>query len=291
MPNSIKTNMDLAFISQKTLTLQEFSATCEVLCSVVQEVFAHDSFYSNFETVYRYCYNVVVSCYGSQFYTSLSNFLSDYLASKANEFCTSIVTDEGNFLQSTLTFYNKHKTASVYLSNILMYLDRAYCYPEKRTPVYFLAIQHFGTKIFLNPELSTRFTQALLSFLFTCNINETLENQLDNRETLFRDFLLMLSHADPLFNYEKENLQHISHSPNHVTLYEGKIYLTLFELPFLKELSKNYTKTFASLSVISNFHDFLSQVRNLWYFFFFSKKKTNLSSAYSIKKNFLCFFI
>lgn len=219
------------------LTPDQFDEIWSVLKHAIDQVHAHNAGSLSFEALYRYSYNLVVSRYGPQLYRNVSATLEEHLSTQTARLTAVDETfDDLSFLRELVDFYEDYKTTAKIIADIFMYLDRTYCRPQRRIPLYLLAIDHFRVHLLSRHRILQRMIDAMLAHILRDRQRNpdspNLDYEFDAR--LMKRLILMLTQADPQVTYHTgQGSEHLQDSPDKIRC-DGRFYRTVFEDPFLR---------------------------------------------------------
>jgi len=182
--------------------------------SAIHEIHQQNASVLSFEMLYRNAYNLCLHKHGEILYEGVRKTLDIHLR-KVGE---SVAKAGDEILLRTLSEkWDFHKTTSVMVRDILMYMDRTYVVQSKsdrkRLPVYDLGLQLFRSAVVHHERVKERLSRIVLGLIRRERDGEVIERE------LIRSALSMLVE---------------------VGVHSKSVYISDFEVPFLNETWKYY---------------------------------------------------
>lgn len=129
------------------------------LKKAIDAIYEQNASSLSFEELYRNAYNLVLNKHGEFLYEGICASIRGHL-----ELSASLISSKPN--EDLLTFvvreWESHKTAFKMVKDILMYMDKTYVTPRKKTPVYIKFLQLFREVITSHPDIKTRLRDLIL---------------------------------------------------------------------------------------------------------------------------------
>jgi cullin 3 len=133
--------------------------TWEKLSSAIDEIYNRNASILSFEEVYRCGYNLVMGKHGSMLYDGVRSSLLKHLEKSA---LTIYECNNENLLETIAKEWQDQTTAFNMIKDILMYMDKSFCTPQKKPTVMVLALQLFREAVINHQNIRQRMRQTLL---------------------------------------------------------------------------------------------------------------------------------
>lgn len=129
------------------------------LYKAIDEIYNQNASKLSYEELYRNAYNLVLHKHNELLYEGVRNHIRDHLAISLID-----ISEAKNelILGAAVHAWTFHTVAFNMMKDILMYMDRSYCVPRKKAPVYTLALQLFREVIIYHPEVRERLRSTIL---------------------------------------------------------------------------------------------------------------------------------
>ena len=167
------------------------------LRTAIGQIYNQNASSLSFEELYRNAYNLVLHKHYDLLYEGVRGAFREHLLVSLVDI---VETSNEDMLQILVSVWAFHKVAFNMIKDILMYMDRAYCTPRKKAPVYTLALQMFREVIIYHASVRSRLRSILLE-----QIHQERHGRVVDRG-LLRSVLQMLDELgiDGVCVYEQE---------------------------------------------------------------------------------------
>ncbi|RDL34783.1 Cullin-domain-containing protein [Venustampulla echinocandica] len=247
----------------------DFDAMWDILRSALREIHEKNASTLSFEQLYRASYKIVLKKQGDRLYDRVKDFEKQWFASKVMPAIHKLITTNllnitlggvtgtttanerrltgEEFLKGLKASWEDHITVMNMTTDILMYMDRVYCSDNRKASIFTTAMGLFRDDILRSPLGATDsklITFDILNSVILDQIGMEREGDVINKH-LIRSCIYML---EGLYETDEENESE-------------KLYLTVFEVEFLKASRTFYHNECVSLLRNSDASTWLRQTK------------------------------
>ena len=168
------------------------------LRSAIDEIYNQNASQLLYEELYRNAYNLVLHKHYDLLYEGVRNAIRDHLA------VSLIAISEAKndqILGAVVHAWTFHTIAFKMIRDIMMYMDRSYCIPRKKAPVYTLSLQLFRETILYEPIIRERLRFVILQEILTERQGLVIDRP---QLKAYLNMLLDLSNIDGIKVYDDE---------------------------------------------------------------------------------------
>jgi cullin 3 len=129
------------------------------LRKAINEIYNQNASQLSYEELYRNAYNLVLHKHYELLYEGVKNAIRDHLAVSLAH-----ISEAKNeeVVAETVKAWSFHSIAFNLIKDIMMYMDRSYCIPRKKAPVYTLSLQLFRESLIYEPTHRERLRTTVL---------------------------------------------------------------------------------------------------------------------------------
>ena len=157
--SSSSTATTLSPLHTQGLTDAQAQSIWRSLHRAILEIQQHNASKLRFEELYRNAYTLVLHKRGELLYLGVQGAIEDEMS---NVIARIRAVEDDRLLQSLCAEYRQHELVMTLVKDVLMYMDKSYCRPNRRYPVYDLGLLLFRDKVVRDPHIHTRLRLLLL---------------------------------------------------------------------------------------------------------------------------------
>ncbi|KAF4629971.1 hypothetical protein G7Y89_g8174 [Cudoniella acicularis] len=246
----------------------DFDAMWDLLRSALREIHEKNASKLSFEQLYRASYKIVLKKQGDRLYDRVKEFEEQWFAMQVMPSIRKLITNNlvnitmggisgttanerrttgEDFLKGLKASWENHITVMNMTTDVLMYMDRVYCADNRKASIFTTAMGLFRDHILRSPLVeseSNLITFDILNSVILDQIGMEREGDVINKH-LIRSCIYML---EGLYESDDENENE-------------KLYLTVFEIEFLKASRTFYHNECISLLRDSDASTWLRQTK------------------------------
>jgi len=129
------------------------------LCSAIGEIYNQNASTLSYEELYRFAYNLVIHKHSEFLYDGVKNAIRDHLTVSLIKISEA---KDDQIISEIVKCWSFHSIAFDKIRDIMMYMDRTYCLPRKKPPVFVFSRQLFRECILYEPALRDRVRAIIL---------------------------------------------------------------------------------------------------------------------------------